>query len=290
MTASNTAPTVGAEVTFTVTLTNAGPAPATGVGVGDWLPDGGLTFLSAKSSQGTYDPVTGLWRVSSLASGGTATLQLVGKATTAGAKTNTAQVNVSDQVDPDSTPGNSNPAEDDQASVTITASQPLCASATVTADADSWIGQNGSSTNHGSESALKVRSQSNANARALVHFALPTIPSGCQETAAKLRLYAASATTGRTLSAYALAAPWTETVVSWSNRPSTTGTGAIAASGAGWVQWTVTTPVTGMYTSANNGFMIRDASEGGSGIEQRFSSRESSVNLPELTVTFGPRS
>ena len=40
--------------------------------------------------------------------------------TTVGAKTNTAEVTAADQPDVDSTPNNHNPAEDDQASVTVT--------------------------------------------------------------------------------------------------------------------------------------------------------------------------
>ena len=49
-------------MTFTITLTNAGPDTATGVQVTDLLP-AGLTFVSATPSQGTYNPATGVWTV-----------------------------------------------------------------------------------------------------------------------------------------------------------------------------------------------------------------------------------
>ncbi len=116
--ASSTTPTVGQNVTFTLTLGNAGPTGATGVAVRDQLP-AGLTFVSATPSQGTYSNATGLWNVGSVTTGGSPTLQIVATVATPGDKTNTAQVSASDQTDVDSTPNNSNPNEDDQSSVTI---------------------------------------------------------------------------------------------------------------------------------------------------------------------------
>lgn len=290
MTASNNAPTVGSEVTFTVALTNAGPDTATGVGVGDWLPGGGLTYVSATASHGTYDPAPGLWWLTSLASGDTATLQLVGKATTSGAKTNTAAVNTAGQADPDSKPSNGVASEDDQASVTITATAPPpnCTSATVKPSADSWIRQSTPSSNYGTGTTLKVDSKPNANARALVRYPLPAVPTGCKVSSAKLRLYTATATSGRTLRATPLAAAWTETAVTWNNRPSTTGTTAYTTSGAGWRHWTLTSQVNAMYTGGNYGLLIRDNSESGSGYLQQFNSRENTTNPPELIVTFAP--
>lgn len=116
--ASSTTPTVGQNVTFTVTVSNAGPTTATGVAVRDQLP-GGLTFVSATPSQGTYSNATGLWTIGTVTVGSTPTLQIVATVATVGDKTNTAQIQASDQTDTDSTPNNSNPNEDDQASVII---------------------------------------------------------------------------------------------------------------------------------------------------------------------------
>ncbi len=62
--------------------------------------------------------------MASLASGASATLQLVALVANAGTLTNTAQVTASDQPDPDSTPGNNNAAEDDQASASVGAAAP----------------------------------------------------------------------------------------------------------------------------------------------------------------------
>ena len=130
---------------------------------------------------------------------------------------------------------------------------PVCTSATATADADSWVAQNTPAATNGASPSLAVRSKQSANQRALVHFALPAVPAGCTVTEAVLRLNATSATKGRTLQAVALAAPWTEGTVTWSNQPSTTGAAATTASGTGWRQWTVTAQVKAMYTGANHG-------------------------------------
>ena len=61
-TVNDTTPNVGDTITYTVTLSNNGPDAATGVQVTDLLP-AGLSFVSDTTSQGTYDPATGLWTV-----------------------------------------------------------------------------------------------------------------------------------------------------------------------------------------------------------------------------------
>ena len=122
-TVNNPNPIQGQNVTFTVTLANAGPSDATNVAVTDALP-AGLTFVSATPSAGAYNSGTGVWSVASLASGASATLQIVARVDNTGTITNTAEVTASDQPDPDSTPNNHNAAEDDQASASIGAAAP----------------------------------------------------------------------------------------------------------------------------------------------------------------------
>ncbi len=121
--ASPSSVNVGQNVTFTIVIANSGPDAATGVEVSDLLP-AGLAFVSALPSQGSY--VGGVWTVGTLANGATATLQIVATVNAAGPIANTAQVSNSDQFDPDSTPANNNPAEDDQSSAVVTG-QPLLA-------------------------------------------------------------------------------------------------------------------------------------------------------------------
>jgi hypothetical protein len=104
-----------------------------------------------------------------------------------------------------------------------------------------------------------------------------------------MRLYAASWTTGRTLEALRIADGWAENTVTWSNQPATTGDAATTSSGSGYREWEVTAQVQAEYEAgSNNGFLIRDAVEGGGGPEQQFHSREKGENLPELVITFTP--
>jgi N-acetylglucosamine-6-sulfatase len=167
---------------------------------------------------------------------------------------------------------------------------PPCTSATQNqrAEADSWILQDSATSNYGSDSTLKVDTKAGADARALVRFALPSIPSGCQVTDARLRLYASSFKSGRTLEAVRLAGSWTESGVTWATQPSTAGTAATAPSRSGVVEWTVTSQVRNMYSGGNHGFLVRDSIEGGTGLDQQFHSREKgNDNPPVLVIDFG---
>ena len=173
---------------------------------------------------------------------------------------------------------------------TITAPSCVASTATMGSDRDSWVLQSSSGSNFGTDSDLKVNSKSGSgNSRALVRFGLPSVPSGCQVTSARLRLYAGSYQSGRTLQALRLNGNWTETAVTWSNQPATTGAAATAPSrsSAGYVEWTVTAQVQSMYSGANHGFLVRDSAENGGGFEQAFHSREKGDNRPQLVVTFG---
>jgi hypothetical protein len=162
---------------------------------------------------------------------------------------------------------------------------------TVGANADAWIDQNSSSNNFGADAILKIRSQSaNNNFRALVRFALPGgVPEGCVIESARLRLFAASSRSDRTLQAFRVAGDWSENNLRWNNQPETTGEPATTSSGSGYREWDVIAQVQGMHESgSNHGFLIRDANESESGQEQQFHSREKGSNPPELVISFGP--
>ncbi len=119
---SDSTPSVGSNITYTLTVTNAsGFSTATGVSVQDVLPPG-VTFVSS-SGLGTYDSATGIWTIGTIAPGTSATLQIVATVATGGVKTSTAQVLTAGQPDIDSTPGNA-PAirEDDDFTTTVTPS------------------------------------------------------------------------------------------------------------------------------------------------------------------------
>jgi uncharacterized repeat protein (TIGR01451 family) len=114
--ASSTTPDVGSNVTFTITVSNAGPSDATNVTVLDQLP-AGYTYVSDNGG-GAYDNTTGVWTIGNIANGGSAALQVVATVLATGPYANTAQVNAQTETDADSTPGNSVGTEDDQKTVT----------------------------------------------------------------------------------------------------------------------------------------------------------------------------
>ncbi len=85
--------TVGEELTYTLTIHNAGPAAADDVSVSDTLP-AGVTFGTANASQGTCTELLGALAcdLGSLASGGDATVTITVTPTAAGTLQNTASV------------------------------------------------------------------------------------------------------------------------------------------------------------------------------------------------------
>lgn len=118
---NNATPAMGANVTFTVTLTNKGPDSATDVEVNALLP-AGYTLVSATPSSGSYDPTTGDWTVGTLPAttgSNTETLTLVATVLATGSYDVTAQVVASDAFDPDSIPNNNNAVEDDQQTAAV---------------------------------------------------------------------------------------------------------------------------------------------------------------------------
>lgn len=70
-------PIEGAPVTFTIVTTNHGPDTAPAVTVDDVLPDA-VTFVSATTSQGAYDPATGRWTIGVMVNGASATMTITG--------------------------------------------------------------------------------------------------------------------------------------------------------------------------------------------------------------------
>jgi len=115
---SESSPDLGDTVMFTLMLTNEGPNTATNIVIEDVIP-AGLTYVPGSIDGGDsrddtgYPPVL-TWDVNSLTSGTSVFLRFQTTVDIVGTSDNIAQVNASDQYDPDSTPDNDTPAEDDQ--------------------------------------------------------------------------------------------------------------------------------------------------------------------------------
>jgi uncharacterized repeat protein (TIGR01451 family) len=97
----DTRPAEGANVAYTVVLSNAGPGGATGVELTDELPQG-VTYASNTSSQGTYDEESGVWTVGDVSASANATLTIhatVDNGTSGSTIVNEASVTALDQTD-----------------------------------------------------------------------------------------------------------------------------------------------------------------------------------------------
>ena len=116
--ANNDRPNVGEEVIYTVDLQNDGPNAATGVQVQDVLPEG-LILVSSTPSLGSYDIQSGIWTLPRVDASSNATLQVRALVQEPGRKINGVELIAADQADPDSSPNNQLPGEDDQSRVTI---------------------------------------------------------------------------------------------------------------------------------------------------------------------------
>ena len=111
-TVSDPNPNVGDTITFTVTVSNLGPDSANNVQITDTFPTGGLQYLSAAPSQGTFNAGTGVWTVGTVdvGSANAETLVITARVlapavnTIPPARTNVATVTKADEYDPN--PGN----------------------------------------------------------------------------------------------------------------------------------------------------------------------------------------
>ncbi len=114
------APPVGAEVTFTVSLANAGPDILRGAVLLAPLPSG-YTYTGVEViGGGTYFVQSGLWTVRRVRPGTDQGLRLTATTDPAGDYTFRVEVITSTAGDPDSVPGNGDPTEDDYAAVVTT--------------------------------------------------------------------------------------------------------------------------------------------------------------------------
>ncbi|NND04598.1 MAG: DUF11 domain-containing protein [Acidimicrobiia bacterium] len=109
---------VGDQTTWTVDLTNQGPDDATGVEV-VVTPPSGVTYIS-HTGDGSFDAGSGIWTVGSLNAGASVSLAIVTTVDVVGDLTCVAEVTMADQEDVDSTPGDGQGDDWDDATVTVT--------------------------------------------------------------------------------------------------------------------------------------------------------------------------
>ncbi|WP_300487057.1 DUF11 domain-containing protein, partial [Flavobacterium sp.] len=84
-------PSVGDQIVFTIVATNNGAGNATGVQVVEQLPSG-YTYVSATTTGGTFNNVTGLWTIGNMTNGQSYTLTLTATVNATGTYTNSAVI------------------------------------------------------------------------------------------------------------------------------------------------------------------------------------------------------
>ena len=147
-----------------------------------------------------------------------------------------------------------------------------------TAEADADVEERNPTTNDGSSASLEVVNTNNRSIESYIRFTVGGISGVVQN--ARLRVYSTAESSNNGPAAYAAGNTWTETGITWNNRPARNG-GALDNKGAisqnTWVEYTVTSRVTGNGTYT---FVLA----GDSRDDIRFSSREGG-NAPQLVVT-----
>lgn len=111
----------GQTIAYTLSVFNRGPNPSSTSQIRDVLP-AGLTYVSSATTNGSYNPATGIWTTSTLAVNSTSTLTInatVNSGTSGTTIQNIAQVFLADNFDPDSTENNNVTTEDDYSAVSV---------------------------------------------------------------------------------------------------------------------------------------------------------------------------
>ncbi|MGH2753201.1 MAG: Ig-like domain-containing protein [Actinomycetota bacterium] len=134
---------------------------------------------------------------------------------------------------------------------------------------------------------VHVHSETGRNERGFIKFPMPAIPANCRVGSAILELEVETFTAGRTIQVQRAASAWTETTVTWNNQPGVTGPITTAPSDTPDVTVNVTSQVTDIYSDANHGFRIRDASENAATAQRNeFYSKDNGSLDPQLTISW----
>jgi chitodextrinase len=149
-------------------------------------------------------------------------------------------------------------------------------SLTLTPTADSMVRQASPSTNAGTSTVLRVDGGTDPAVETYLRFTVPSLSGTLQR--ATLRLWVTSPTANGP-AVYATGSSWTETGITWNNRPARTGTGvadAGALASGTWATFDITQLVAGSGT-----YSVALAGVSTDGVD--FSSREG-ANPPQLVV------
>jgi hypothetical protein len=172
--------------------------------------------------------------------------------------------------------------------------------------ADSYLDAANTTTNNGTATELRVRSLTASRRRAVVQFAVSTIPTDAAVKTATLSLWITTVFgSSRTVGAHLITGSvlWTQGGVTWNSRNGTnnwataggdfnaTATAAqTTGTGTGQKDWVITADVQAWVngSAVNNGTLMKDTSEGSTDVFGRFASNNNGTtgNRPRLVVSY----
>lgn len=151
------------------------------------------------------------------------------------------------------------------------------------AAADARVQEANRTSNYGTSSYLRTDGAGDPDVESYLRFTVAGIGGTVQS--ARLRVYAYNSTVDGP-AAYATSSTWTETGLTWANRPART-SGVLSDRGAvstnSWVEYDVTAAVGG-----NGSISFVLATTSSDGLDLRSREYGSSSQRPQLVVTFAP--
>jgi hypothetical protein len=156
---------------------------------------------------------------------------------------------------------------------------------TYTPTDDAPVREATASTNYGDSSSLRTDGSSGSRVETYLKYAVTNLPAGETVQSAKLRLWDTDNGTTDGPAVYTSATDWSESTITWANRPVKSGSGvadAGAIASASWVEFDVTPLVTG---NATYSFVLSQPGRDGA----NYASKEHSdtTKKPQLVIATG---
>jgi len=160
---------------------------------------------------------------------------------------------------------------------------------------DTFTVEDAATTPHATTPYLQVHSGVGTNRQTYLRFPLPTAPKHCELLGAQLRVRNASPSAGRVIAVHradpAENPQWTPAGLTWSNQPAFVGTAVTSSAPAapGVQTWDVTAHTAVLMGGPNNGFVLKDATEGQNGQTlQQYDEQSTAGGTPAvLRLTWG---
>jgi hypothetical protein len=161
----------------------------------------------------------------------------------------------------------------------------LAGTLTYTPTKDARVEEGNASVNYGGSSTLRTDGGAGSRVDTYLQYAVTNIPTGEKVQSAKLRLWDTDNGTADGPAVYTSATGWSESTITWANRPAKSGSGVAdkgTIASASWVEFDITPLVTG---NATYSFVLSQPGTDGA----NYASKEHSdaAKKPQLVITTG---